>query len=225
MVGFLGQVSQVAAVDADAVALEGQPRLPHFPENPYGVGDAGIQHVVGVHQQDAGVGIQVGVGLKGGVLVGEAHDPAVGVGALHRRAEHLAGQHIGGPDAASDHGGPGAVNPRVRSLGPPEAELHDAVALGRVDHPGRLGGDKALMVQDIEDSRFHQLGLHHGRDHLDQRFPGEDHRPFGYGIDISGKMEAPQIFEEIRLEDAQAPQIVDIVRGKVQVTDILNDLF
>ena len=38
-------------------------------------------------------------------------------------------------------------------------------------------------------------------------------------------MKSPQVFEEIRLENAKASQIVDVIRGKVQIPDIFDDLF
>ena len=37
------------------------------------------------------VGIKLRIGAESGQLDREAHDPAVGVGALHRYVEHLAG--------------------------------------------------------------------------------------------------------------------------------------
>ena len=107
------------------------------------------------------------------------------MGSLDRYVEHLAGQHVGGADAAADHGGAGTVDTGVRTLGTAQAELHDAVALGCVNDAGRLGGDQALVVDDVQDGGLHQLRLHDGRDDLDQRLPGEDDGSFGNGVDVA----------------------------------------
>ena len=51
-----------------------------------------------------------------GVLIREAHDPAVCVGSLDWNFKHLSGQDIGGSDAAADHGSTRAVDTGIRSL-------------------------------------------------------------------------------------------------------------
>ena len=48
-----------------------------------------------------------------------------------------------------DHGRPGSVDACVRSLGPAETKFHDSVASGRMDDAGGLGGDEALVVDDV----------------------------------------------------------------------------
>ena len=69
--------------------------------------------------------------------------------AFYRDIKHLSSQHVGGADAAGDNGGSGSVDSRVRRLGAAQTEFHDAVALGGVNDPGRLGGDQALVVDDV----------------------------------------------------------------------------
>ena len=73
----------------------------------------------------------------------------MGVGPLHWYVEHLAAEHVGGADTAGDHGRPGSVDACVRSLGPAETKFHDSVASGRMDDAGGLGGDEALVVDDV----------------------------------------------------------------------------
>ncbi len=71
------------------------------------------------------------------------------MGSFYGYIEHLACQNVGGADTACDHGGPGPVDPGVGSLSPAESKFHDPVPLGSVDDSGRLGGDKALVVDDV----------------------------------------------------------------------------
>ena len=53
-----------------------------------------FQRVVGIDEEDAIVGHRLGVGPEGLHLVVEAHDPAMGVGALDGDAEQPAGQDV-----------------------------------------------------------------------------------------------------------------------------------
>ena len=164
--------------------------LPHLPEYPDGIGNAGFQRVVGIYQQSTGIRIQFCVFLECRVFILEAHDPAMGVCPHDRHVEHLPGQHVGCAHAAADDSRPCAVQSGIRPLGPAQPEFHDAVPLRRVNDPGSLGGDQALVVDDIEDRRLHKLGLHDRRDDLEQRFLRENDRTLGDGIDAPAEMKA-----------------------------------
>src|SRR5699024_8193396 len=83
LIGFLGEIRQVAAVDTDAVFRKFHAFLAHFFKDADRVGNAGLQHVVGVYQKRAGIGVHFRVCFEGGIFVGEAHDPAVGVSSQH----------------------------------------------------------------------------------------------------------------------------------------------
>ena len=182
---LFGQVRQVAGVQTDAVLL----RLPalclHLGKHPDGVRHTGAQRVVGVDQQHTIVRVVLGVLFKSRVLVREAHDPAVGMGPEHRYIEELSGQDIGRADAAADHSRPCTIRAGIRPLCTPQAEFHDAVPLRRVADAGGLGGNQALVVDDVQNRGLHELCFHDRRDHLDQRLPREDHRSFRDGIDIA----------------------------------------
>ena len=201
------------------------PRVAHLFENADGIGNAGFQSVVCIYQKCAGVRVEPCVFFECSVFVLEAHDPAVGVGSQNRNVKHLSGQYIRCADASADHGSPGSVQSGVRSLSPAKAKFHDSVALGSVDHAGRLGGDQALMVDDVQDGCLHQLGLHDGGDDFDQGLLRKDHASLGDGVDISAEMEAAQILKKIFAENTQASQIIYIVIRKIQVLDIIDDLF
>ena len=89
LAGFLGEVGKVAAVEADAVAFAEFAFVAQILECLDRVRDTGFEGVIGVSEQDAGVGIQIAVGLEGGQLIREAHDPAVGVRALYGDVKEL----------------------------------------------------------------------------------------------------------------------------------------
>ena len=148
----------------------------------------------------------------------------MGVSAFYRNIEELAGQHIGGTDTAADHGSTGAVDTGVRSLRPAQTELHDTVALGSVYHAGALGGNQALVIDDIQNSGFYQLGFHNRRDYLHQRLPRKYDGSLRNRIDIAGEMEIAQVFQKVLVEELQTSQIFDVVLVKGQILNIIDDL-
>src|SRR5699024_393811 len=78
---------------------------------------------------------------------------------------------------------------------------------------------------DRQDRGLHELCLHDRRDYFDQRFAGEDDAPLGDRIDIPAEVESAQVMEEIFAEDPESAQIIHILIRKVQILDILYDLF
>ena len=133
------------------------------------------------------------------------------MGPQHRDVEHLAGKDIGGPHTAADHGRPGSVESCIRSLRPAESELHDSVALSRVDDTGCFRRDQTLMVDDVQDRGLDKLRLHDRSDDLHKGFLREDHAALRDGVDVSAEMKAAQILEEVFAEDTQAAQVVYII--------------
>ena len=107
------------------------------------------------------------------------------MGPFYRYVKQLSGQHITGTDTAADHSGSRAVYAGVRTLGAAQPELHDSVTAGGVAYPGGLGSDQALVVDDIQNGSFNQLGLHNGSDNLDHGFSGEHDAPFRDGINAA----------------------------------------
>ncbi len=168
--------------------------------------------------------IKLGVSFEGSIFIRETHNPAVGVGALHGNVEHFSRQDVGGADTAADHRRPGPVDTRIRSLSPAKAKLHNAVPSGGINHPGRLGGDQALMVDDIQNRSLHQLRLHHRSDHLQKWLPGKYHCSLRDGVDISREMKSSQILQKIILKKSQAPQILHVIGGEMQIPHIFNYL-
>ena len=151
--------------------------LQHLLEGTDGVGHAGAQYIVGVHQQGGIVGVELAVGLEGGVLVGEHLHPGVGHGAGGGGAVVLVGHGAGGGRAASDVGGPGAQDGSLRPLGPAGAELGHRTALRRPDDAVGLGSDEALVVQAQQHEGLDELGLDGRGPHGEDGLPREDGVP------------------------------------------------
>ena len=222
--GFLGQIGKVAAVQTDAVALELYAFVPQILEGLDGIGHAGFQGIIGIDQQDAGGRIHIRVGLEGCQLILKAHDPAVRVGASDRYFKELAAEDIGSADTAGDDSCPGTVGTGVGALGTAQTEFHNAVTLRRVADPGGLGGDQALMVDDIEDGGLDQLRLHDGSNNFHHGFPGEHEGTFRNSVNGTGKVEIGQVVQEILIEDSDAAQIFDISVTEVELLDVIDQL-
>ena len=69
------------------------------------------------------------------------------------------------------------------------------------------------------------MRFHDRRDDLDQRLARENDRTLRHGIDVTGKMKVCQIGEKVLIKDVQSAQVVDVIRIKMQVLNIFNDLF
>ena len=146
------------------------------------------------------------------------------MGSLYGDIEHFSAEHIGGADASGYHGCPCAVGAGVRSLGPAQSEFHYAVALGRIDDALRLGGNEALVIDDVKQCCLDELGLHNGSNDLDKRFPGKNHGSFWNGVDIACKAEFVEIAQEVLLKHIQTSQVFNVTVIKMQVLNVLNDL-
>ena len=222
---FLGHISQVAAVQTDAVIFQRNACLFHLIKDADSVGHAGTQGVVGIYQKNTGIGIELRISLKSSILIWEAHDPTVSVSTHHRNLKKLSGQYIGRAYTAADHGSPGAVNTGVRSLGAAQTKLHDPVALRRIYYAGGFRGDQALVINDGQERRLHQLCFHNRSDHLYQRLSRKYHGSFRNGIDVAAEMKASQIIQKIFVKNAQTLQIRNILIGKFEIFNIVNCLF
>ena len=218
-----GQVRQVAGIQADTAFGDTQ-RLEHLVERFDGVGDTGLQRVIGVHQQGRVGGIGLAVGLECLVLVVEHLYPGVGHGAAGGHAVHLVRDGAGRTGTAADIGRPRTDNGRVGPLGTAGAELQHRAALGGPDDTVGLGGDQTLVVDGQQGERLDQLRLD-GRcaDHH-QRLLGEHRRTLRNGVDIAGEAEVPQIVQKLLAEQVSPAEIGDVLLGEVQVLDVVDQL-
>ena len=139
--------------------------------------------------------------------------------------QYFSGEHIGGSYASTDHCGPCTVQSRIRTLRAAQTELHDTVPLCSMRYAGSLCGDQALVIDDRQDRSLHKLCLHDRSDDFDQRFPGEDYAAFRDSVDITAEVESAQVVKKIFAEDAEPSQIVHIFIRKVQILNVVNDLF
>ena len=219
----MGQIGQIAGVQADATlgnALGQQDLL----EGPDCVGDPGLEHIVGVHQQSGAVGIELAVGLEGGIFIGEHLHPGVGHGAGGRGAVPLIGHGAGGGGAAGDIAGPGPQQGAVGPLGPAGAEFRDGAPLGRPDDAVGLGGDQALVVQGEQQEGFNKLCLDGGGPDRKQRLTRENRGALRHGPDITGETEGAEKVQKILAEAALGPQISQVLLVKMQLLNVFNDL-
>ena len=126
--GLAAEVGQVARIEADAgqfVAV-GAHLAGHF----NGLAHA-LQRVVGIHQKHRVVGKRLGVGRKSLHLIRKRHHPAVGVGAAHRNAVALPGQHVAGGIGPAQVGRPAGPQAAIEALGAAQAKLQHLVGRAR----------------------------------------------------------------------------------------------
>ncbi len=129
----------------------------------------------------------------------------MGVGAFGGQPEQVGGAHVGAEGCAADQGGEGAVVGAV-SLGTAQPEFEDGAAPAGLDPPGCFGGDQGLVVELVEQRRFHNLGHGHGSAHEGQGCIGVDDPAFGDGVEAQpAKIAvAAQIAKKIVGEEAIA---------------------
>ena len=222
--GLPGEVGQVAGIQPDAVIAGLDAPGLHLVKDPDGVGHAGLQHIVGVHQQYAVVRVDLGELAEGGQLVLIVHHPAVGHGAAHGDVELLPGGDGGGAGDPADVAGPRAQHGGVVVVGPAGAEVGDGPALGGTDDAVGLRGDQGLVVHLGQQLGFDHLRLHQVGHHGDDRLVGIHHRALREGVDVAGEAEFAQIVEKLLLEQLQAPQVGDVLRVEAHALQVLQYL-
>ena len=221
--GLLGEVGDVAGIQADAALLDAQ-GLQHRVKGPDGVRHAGFQGVVGVHQQRRVVGVEPAVRFKRLVLGVEHLDPGVGHGAPGGHVVELVGDGAGRPGAAADIRRPGPGDGPVGALGPAGAEFQHRPPLGRPDDAVGLGGDEALVVDGQQRKRLDELGLDGGGTDRHDRLLGEDGGPLGDCPDVAGEAEVLQVGQKLLGEQVPSPEVGDVLLVEVQVQDIADEL-
>ena len=128
----------------------------------------------------------------------------------NRNVKHLAGQYVGSTGTSADHCRSGTEDSGVRTLGTAKTEFHDGIALGCVAYTCCLGGNKTLMVHNVQDGGLYKLSFHDRCDNLDHRLSREDHGSLRNCVDITGESEVAQIFKEIILKDVKTSQIGNV---------------
>jgi len=199
-------------------------RPQHLVERADGVRHAGLQAVVGVHEQGGVVGVRLAVGAEGVELGVEHLHPGVRHRAAGVHAVYLVRDRAGGAGAAADVGSARAEDRTVRALCAAGAELEHRAALCRAADAAGLRGDQALVVDLQQQIRLHELRLDGGRAHRDERLAREHGRALRHGPDVAGEAEVFQIVQKCLAEQLPAAQIGNVLVGEVQVLDVVDDL-
>ena len=221
--GLFGQVSDVAAVDAHTLRTMSR-RHHDFIKDLDGVRNTGLEDVVSVHQQRTVIRINAGIFLKGFQLGVEHLHPRVSHGAHCRNAVIAVGDGAGGGSAAADVGRSCAQNGRIVALCAAGTELHDGSALSGAHHAVCLGADQGLVVDGQQDHGLHQLTLDDRAADGQDRLVREHDGAFLHGPDVAGELEVCQIIQEALIEAALAAEILDVLLGKFQVIQVVDDL-
>ncbi len=228
------EVGQVAGVEADAHRFVTTP--PQLLEHGHRVGDPALEGVDGVDQQQALVGVQLGVGAEGSQLAlaggHEDLDHAVGMCALRGDVQHVGDADVGGEVGTTDQRRSGArVGSLLRAAPHPELQ-HRPLPPALVD-PGGLGGDEGLVVEVVEQRRLQHLCHRQRAPHHGERHVGMHHPPLGDRVHAD-RLEAavtPQPVKEVVAEDPIAatpglpPQIVDVLVTEVRLAHPVEQPF
>ena len=164
------------------------------------------------------------VGLKRLVLAVKHLHPGMGHGTARVDAVELVGNGASRAVATADIRGSRAQNGGVRALRPAGTKFQHRASLGGTDNPVGLGGDQTLMVHAQQQVRLHQLRLNGGRTDGDDRLPGENGRSLRHRPDVAGEFEICQVVQEILIKALPPPQVGNVLRVKVQILNILDDL-
>ena len=221
--GLPGQIRHIAGVQPDA-ALGDAHGFEHLIEGPDGVGHAGFQGVVGIHQQRGVGGVNFAVRLESIILRVEHLHPGVSHGAPGGHAVQLVRDGAGGAAAAADIRGPCADDGGVGALGPAGAELQHRAAPCSPDDAVGLGGNEALVVDGQQGKGLDKLCFNGRSPHHHQGLLGEHRGPLRHGINVAGKPEISQIFQEFLAEQVPPPKIRNVLLGEVQVLDVVDQL-
>ena len=147
----------------------------------------------------------------------------MGHGAEGRDAVVSAVKGTGSTDRAADVSRPGAVDGRHGTVGTAGAELHDRSAVRRADDAVGLGGDEALVVEEHQHGRLDELRLDDRAADMDDGFVREDRSAFGNGPHVAGKLEVPEVVEEV-VREAAGLQVRKVFLGEVQVVQVVHHL-
>ena len=102
-----------------------------------------------------------------------------------RQVEKLSRQERRRSDRSADDRRARAVNRRVHIVRAPRAEVRDRTAGRRAYDTLGFRRNQGLMIDYIQNCRFHQLGFHDRGHDLDKRLMRKNDRPLGNRINIA----------------------------------------
>ena len=191
---------------------------------------AALTHIVGVDEQCAVLGARLGKGTEGLELGIEAHHPAVRMRAKDGNTVAATGEHIGRRGTAGNVARARNSQAAIGALGAAQAKLGNGTAVRRQHHTRRLGGDKCLEADDVEQRRLEQLALQRRAGDAHHGLARKDELALGDGVDVHMRTKIAQVVEESRLKHRAAGrglergEVVDVLRRKAQVLDQLGQL-
>ena len=202
LAGPLAEERQIPAVDANPC----QPVAPlfQFLGNLDRILQSALQHIIGVHQQDAVIREGSRIRSKSLELGSERLHPAVGVRSSRRHSKGRATEQVGGAVRPTDIGPPARPHGPVRPLRPAQAELHDGSVSGSLPQARCLGSHKRLKVDMAEQYGLYHLALDQPPCHLDQRLVRKDDGAFRYGADVPLESKLGETLEECFRKEARA---------------------
>lgn len=140
------------------------------------------------------------------------------------------GKHIGRRGTAGNVARARNGQTAIGTLGSAQAKLGHGAAVGGKHHTRRLGGDKRLEADDIEQRRLEQLALQRRTGDAHHGLARKDELALGDGVDVYMCTKIAQVVKESRLEHRAAGrglergEVVDILGRKAQVLDQLGQL-
>ena len=129
-------------------------------------------------------------------------------------------EHVGCARSACHVTRTGNGHAAIRSLGAAQAKFGNRAALCGSDHARRLGGNKRLEADGIEQCCLEQLAFKRGAGHAHHGLARKHEVALGHSVDIDVSAKFPQVLEERRIEHAPARrrgkrcQIVDVLVGE-----------
>ena len=224
ILGQLGEVTRVNANGRQALA-----RRLHLLGNRNGM-LAALAHVVGIDEQRAVLGARLGKGAEGLEFGVKAHHPAVRVRAKDGDAVTAPGKHVRRGRTAGNVARARDGQAAIGALGTAQAKLRHGTAVRRQHHARRLGGDKCLEADDVQQRRLEQLALQRGAGDAHHGLARKHELALGHGVNVHVRTEVAQVVEECRLKHRAAGrslergEVVDVLGRKAQVLDKLGQL-
>lgn len=165
---------------------------------------ATLTYVVGVDEQRTVLGTRLSKSPECLELGVEAHDPAVRMRAKDGNTVAATGEHIGRRGAAGNVARARDGQPAIGTLGAAQAKLGNGTAVRRQHNARRLGGDKRLEANDVEQRGLEQLALQRGAGDANHGLARKDELALGNGVDVYMRTKIAQVVEECRLEHRAA---------------------
>ena len=170
------------------------------------------------------MGIHLDVSFESLILAVKHLHPGMGHGTAGLYTEELVGNGAGSAMTAADISSPSAQNCGVGALSPAGTEFQHRPSLCRPNHPVGFGGNQALVVDAQQQIGFYQLGLDRRGANGDDGLLGENRSALGNRPDIAGEPEVRQEIQEILGKHLPAAQVVNVLRVKMQLLNILDNL-